>query len=457
MTQDRSSKLSFSIEESVWLNKGQEIEEVLSMSLDPEITIEERNEHVIIKGGLQLVGEYRTAEKTEEEKSESLKEQMTFRSIEEVSLSEDGIGEVKHYFPIDVTIPLSRINSLDDVYVQVDSFDYDLPEKSCIQLTADISISGMSTNEVEERTTEEVEVPLAEPAQIQETIPPAEEKVVNHTFEFEARKKAVDIPPNVPVPALEEAGSEPPAFPEHPEPAKEKELKKATEPISIVERDGDLQEQQEKVVEEQTPELTLQRREEERPKQTSSVTSMFLNKEERTPRQEEPSPVGEAAARPAETPIVQEEVDARPNEGGTAPVLEDQQAKQLEAKQSEEKVREPEHETKINLSPLKKIAEAPLAAVETEERPPADVAAEKEQEDKPKSRTGENALYLTKMLTNGEEQFSKLKMCIIQENESLDTIAERYEISTSQLLRVNRLDNERVAEGQIIYIPVSSK
>ncbi|MCT8137502.1 stage VI sporulation protein D [Anaerobacillus sp. CMMVII] len=156
MTQDHSSKLSFSIEESVWLNKGQEVAEIVSLSLDPEITVQEHGEYVLIRGGLKLTGEYRSSGNStvSEEDNESLSTQVAFRSIEEVTLNEDGTGEIRHHFPIDVTIPQERIRSLDDIYVIVDSFDYDLPERGCIQLTADVSITGMSTGKVNRDITE---------------------------------------------------------------------------------------------------------------------------------------------------------------------------------------------------------------------------------------------------------------------------------------------------------------
>ena len=68
----------------------------------------------------------------------------------------------------------------------------------------------------------------------------------------------------------------------------------------------------------------------------------------------------------------------------------------------------------------------------------------------------ENALYLTGMMAKSEEQFTRVKMCIIQEDESLDTIANRYDVSTSQLIRTNRLEADHVEAGQILYIPVQS-
>ena len=75
--------------------------------------------------------------------------------MEEFHITDEGKGEIKHFFPIDVTIPTSRIHNLADVYVKVESFDYDLPEKSCIQLTADVTISGMSTQQEVDREDED--------------------------------------------------------------------------------------------------------------------------------------------------------------------------------------------------------------------------------------------------------------------------------------------------------------
>ncbi len=93
MAQEHPSKLSFSIEESVWLNKGEEIEEIVGMSLEPEITIEEQSQHVVIKGGLRLIGEYRSSRHKEGDGEEELiEEQTVFRSVEELSVAEDGTG-----------------------------------------------------------------------------------------------------------------------------------------------------------------------------------------------------------------------------------------------------------------------------------------------------------------------------------------------------------------------------
>lgn len=49
MSQEQSSALTFSIEDSVWLNKGQQIDEIIGMSLTPEISVKQMDDHVPFK------------------------------------------------------------------------------------------------------------------------------------------------------------------------------------------------------------------------------------------------------------------------------------------------------------------------------------------------------------------------------------------------------------------------
>ncbi len=54
-----------------------------------------------------------------------------------------------------------------------------------------------------------------------------------------------------------------------------------------------------------------------------------------------------------------------------------------------------------------------------------------------------------------EEEHTKLKMCIVQNGDTLEVLSERYEVSTSQIQRVNQMElNQDIYEGQVLYIPV---
>ena len=50
-------------------------------------------------------------------------------------------------------------------------------------------------------------------------------------------------------------------------------------------------------------------------------------------------------------------------------------------------------------------------------------------------------------------EFRKLRMCIVQKNETLESIADRYKIAPRDIVQHNRLPQSHVAEGQVIYIP----
>lgn len=458
VTQEHPTKLSFSIEESVWLNKGQEVQEIVGMSLEPDISIEERDHHVYIKGGLRLVGEYHPA-KTESgiDLEGSIEDQVAFRSVGDVSLSEDGTGKITHFFPIDVTIPISRIHNLDDVYVQIDSFDYDLPERSCIQLTADISISGM--NHHQEVAKKREAPPAAQKVKKEESVDPS--------FAFDAKRAGSNEHLISPPQFHPEQRAKPPqtqmwqpsAFSQYgyqqPLPT-EGDTEEAVEPQDRVEGENhetwdyefegqldasEYEDAYEEVEEEQRAEeqedADVYEEEIEVVDEGQEDVEEDLEYEVEDDQQDEVEPA-------AEERVEEVEVEEQVEEQVVEEVEEIEQEVEVEAEEE-------------SVGPLTKMAarapepvyvEAEAEAAESEEAEQV-VAANKPRE--------ENALYLTKMLTKGEERFSKWRMCIIQPNETINTIADRYNISTSQIARMNQLTEEKVEEGQILYIPTSAK
>lgn len=71
--------------------------------------------------------------------------------------------------------------------------------------------------------------------------------------------------------------------------------------------------------------------------------------------------------------------------------------------------------------------------------------------------TRNNELEWQKLfLARGEEQpFRKLRLCIVQKEETIDTIAERYQLNPREIALYNRLSDSGLEEGQILYIPPS--
>jgi stage VI sporulation protein D len=52
-----------------------------------------------------------------------------------------------------------------------------------------------------------------------------------------------------------------------------------------------------------------------------------------------------------------------------------------------------------------------------------------------------------------KNQFRKVRLCIVQREETLETIASRYQLTAREILLYNRLSEQTVEEGQILYIP----
>ncbi|MDQ7863275.1 LysM peptidoglycan-binding domain-containing protein [Peribacillus frigoritolerans] len=53
-----------------------------------------------------------------------------------------------------------------------------------------------------------------------------------------------------------------------------------------------------------------------------------------------------------------------------------------------------------------------------------------------------------------EEELVRMKVCIVQQGETLDDLAQRYDVTVQSILFSNELEsNQNVHEGQVIYIP----
>ncbi|MDA1642707.1 MULTISPECIES: stage VI sporulation protein D [unclassified Bacillus cereus group] len=316
--------LRFSLKESVWFQKGQEVEELLSISLDPDVEIEELDHEVIVRGQLDLTGEYVARQ---DDSAYSLRDLSPAKSIDYVETREDGVNELVHSFPLEISIPRNRVKVIEELYVSIEEFDYELKENGCLQLLADISITGLCDEERIEEEEEEEETAYAE-------------LEVDSAQEDENR----------PTPQVEE-----PAYKESDE-----WEDYAFEPFQLEER------KEQEVEEEEIEEHEFVEREEE--KETTPQFELFGRKD----------------------------------------------FKKEKAKKQEE------------------------------------------QEEETYSQRDENALYLTKLFTKEpEEEFTKLRMYFVQEGDTIESVAERYETSVQNLYRVNQTEDIYLTTGQIIYIPVS--
>jgi stage VI sporulation protein D len=382
-------QLRFSVEESVWFQKGQEVSELLSISLDPDISIHEHDQYISIRGALQLTGEYKI---DNEVNGQDQFEYANVRYVNEVNTREDGVSILNHRFPVDITIPSERIENLEEVYVSIESFDYEIPELKCLKLIADLSISGIS-NEQSQPVTAEVE------RQEEET--------------FEALYRA---PQNETI----EAENEPSSQFQH----------STAQPFSSFFQEAD-------TADEDVDKLSTAN--------TSVEVEEEVRKEENAVEKSTTPSLEETNHEDSESKQVEEDIQ---NQGD-----QDDQDQQedlydpfvVEVRKQEQETVEPQE---VQYSFFSKSEG--LASSENQD--------ESEEESEREENDPKDTHYLTSLFARDEdEDFSRLKMCIVQQGDTLDLICERYDISVQQILRVNDVHADQdVYEGQILYIPAYS-
>lgn len=483
MTFNQTSSIRFSVEESVWFKKGQEVSDLIGISLEPEISVQEHDKYISIRGALVLSGEYRAQTRDGEDEINSLRDSAIYRTVDEVSENDDGNLAMKHRFPIDITIPTNRIRSLEKVYVLVESFDYEIPETGRLELKADLCISGIANEREQEQQSvyepQEVregvqeisrfsEIPVAQDIRGELGIQPDQEVQADQSVDddeeaIEARQASLNVQLEIPQPpSLIEAvttndglGS---AFRQ-----------------SVFDTFKKSQVESEKEEEDTFPSFTTEVRKQEAENEAADLENAAEATEappaaERAevnltlvskgvPNQSEVVDVDQVDEfELAERPIVAEAntedvVDA--DAVAEAAVEETAIPVNIVAKRSPQigmKGRSEQQEQGWN---PKSLYGTPQATYNTSgARENVAEAVENETVKPQRSMRTENALYLTKMLSSdGEEDFSKLRLRIVQNGETLGTIAKTYDISTTQIIRLNGLDDEIVKEGQILYIP----
>jgi stage VI sporulation protein D len=404
LSQEQQSCLRFSLEESIWFKKGQEVEELLSISLDPHITIQEQEQYVLIRGSLDLTGEYLPTSPREEDEDEF---EASGKFVQTVEKRERGEYEFVHRFPVDVTIPKNRIANLGDIDVYVESFDYIVPENACLKLNADLTITGIygeqqahTPLEAEYEREEELEPLYRSSAVAEEEVEAAEEEAVE-TEEEEEREEVYEY-----------------------ENYDEEEITTYVDEDDEEENSID-DEYQPFNLEGRTP--PAEQEDDEIPVQIQYDTQPAPSYEEVDFRKENVFQLPQH-----ELSESSEEQHAEPKAAYTpppAPKYKDQEMEEEESSSSS-------------------------SAVEAEME---ESGEEKEEKKKTKGKKNYESISLTDFFARKEEEKgATLRVCIVQEGENLDYIAEKYDLTIPQLLRVNQLEaNQDVYAGQVLYIPNS--
>ncbi|ASC81809.1 spore coat morphogenetic protein SpoVID [Bacillus subtilis] len=565
----QNHRLQFSVEESICFQKGQEVSELLSISLDPDIRVQEVNDYVSIIGSLELTGEYNIDQNKHTEEIYTDK-----RFVEQVRKREDGSAELTHCFPVDITIPKNKVSHLQDVFVFIDAFDYQLTDSRILTIQADLAIEGL----LDDTQDKEPEIPLYEaPAAFREeelSEPPAH-SVVEEPGASSAEEAVLQHEPPAEPPELfiskaglreeletEKAESEPPesvaSDPEAREDVKEEEESEELAAEKEVRAESETEESE---PEPDPSEIEIQEIVKAKKETAESAAAIADVREEADSAAEtelrehagaEESPALEAELH-SETVIAEEKAEttvspnheyalrqeaqkeeaaqsdqadpalcqeeAEPDEAlesvseaalsiedsretASAVYMENDNAdlhfhfnqKTSSEEASQEELPEPayrtflpEQEEEDSFYSAPKLLEeeeqeeesfeievrkTPSAEEPKEETPfqsfqlPESSETERKETDavprvapapetkEPQTKESDNSLYLTKLFTKEADEFSRMKICIVQQEDTIERLCERYEITSQQLIRMNSLAlDDELKAGQILYIP----
>ncbi len=350
MNLPHNHRLQFSVEESICFQKGQEVSELLSISLDPDIRVQEVNDYVSIKGSLELTGEYNIDHSSHFEELNS-----ELRHVEEVRAREDGTAELIHCFPVDITIPKNKVSHLNDVFVFIDAFDYQLTDSRILTIQADLAIEGL----LEESEPKEPEIPLYVAPEF------AREEMINlaghHSEDENEPELMIRHEPEIPLTVSEEAAQETEKNEEEIPPLLRQEEEEQEAAQILREREEEKQE---------TAPILREREEEEQ--EAAPILREQEEEQEAAPILREQEEEQEAA------PILREQEE---EEQEAAPILREREEEEQEAAPILRKREEEEQETASILREQEEEQEAaPILREQEEEQEAAPILREQEEE-----------------------------------------------------------------------------
>lgn len=430
---NQPSAIKFSLEETVWFRKGEEIEELVSLSLEPDVTIHDLDQFISVRGSLKMYGEYKKNKGVQREEDSFSYSGKKFVTV--VESREEGISEFHYDFPVDITVPKSRVKNIEELDVIIDMFDYDTKDHNCLTVTTDVSIIGVESDEstiynrenLIEREGEEKEHDDVKTPEINNqlfaynevpTLDLDDEEEEEDTFVVEAKKERTEEDKNTPIPIQYMPPTNHNMFSEYTTSNEDNQSEANNRNVNeTADEKSKAHDEELQLVEYVQSDSTDDH---------ESVRGNVQEKEVSEKKQDDQK-------------VTYLKIDKHKDE------------------QEVHRVSSEDEETDSNDQPIEIVN---LQTSDDEQR-----LSEEESEDKNiklhsyTEREEKESISLTQFFARKDENsVAKMKIYIVQEDDTLEDIADRYEVSVSQILRFNSLEPHQDAyEGQILYIPETQK
>lgn len=416
--------LRFDIYERVHLSEGVTgIKELEGIELSPHIQVLTQGDQAVLRGNLLLNGTY-------------------------VDEQERPSQTLEHLIPVEITLPMNRVHRMEDISVEIENFDVDLLSSRSLNVTGVLSLNGLelvpSGREEVWSEVEEEAVFVAEPRRDAAPEPAAWPPQTRSWTEDAAQTRSWS----------EEAAQR--------ETRPESAAQAESRPDSAAER-----ETQPEPAAQAGPRTESAAQRETRPKPAAQAGPQ-AGADASQPAVESSAATAERAESVASEPAKAPDVEpSAPSQADNAEVFIAAEEPQ-EAAPSEEK-----KEMKIAFGSKKteswEAAEVEQESAASEEKPLGLKSllqqSSSKQETRPeedsapdedKSLSADSRVEWKKLLLNPkneQQEFRRLRLCIVQKEETLESIAKRYEMNPREIALFNRLGDGEVSEGQIVYIP----
>ncbi|MEK3901374.1 MULTISPECIES: LysM peptidoglycan-binding domain-containing protein [unclassified Paenibacillus] len=415
---DQSHGLRFDIYERIHLSEELPgIAELEEVELVPDIQVIQREDRAELHGQLLLTGLYR---------------------------GEDDLTQrLEHAIPVEITVPLTRVSSLDDIGVEIENFDIDLLTMRTVNITGVLSLRGIGSADAQPAWQQEEYTVAYSPeagdgnASEEKFRSPENDTLYENSLwtygegaaEGSEEDQSYANPAEAvvqPLYAEETTYTQPAAYLSPP--LKDKEPRARTHSLDTASPAG-----------------------------TAALNTVDHWGNAKLHSAAQPEPVLTSAANDAaalfagnEEGEAAEEIQATDNEvflsaESLTPPEEKQDLKVALGSKKEPGAAEQEPLT------FSSLLSASRANREQEELLSGNLDSVAEAVPEAGNDTAWKSRFIGGM--GGTELFRKVRLCIVQREETLDTIAEKYQLSTRELTMYNRLSGQIVEEGQVLYIP----
>ncbi|MEC0303843.1 LysM peptidoglycan-binding domain-containing protein [Terribacillus saccharophilus] len=141
MSSNETTPFMFDIQESLSFRADAQLQDLIGIALEPEISIQEFEHEISVRGVIELTGEYYPLQEVAEGSAVAVSPGT--REMENIEKQEAGTNTFYHRFPVEISVPKNRIKQLNDVYVTIDNFDYEVPGSNVLELHATVAIYGV--------------------------------------------------------------------------------------------------------------------------------------------------------------------------------------------------------------------------------------------------------------------------------------------------------------------------